>query len=305
MKDNIDRRSVIKKLGIGAGAMLMPQLGNSQKFDEEGNGKKVLTIAHITDIHMRPELNAPMRFRQCMADIKSHKIDFFLNGGDTIYAADYVDIRRERVEEQWNLWQELRSELSEYEIYSCLGNHDMWWAAPDNMDRMYGKDYVVSQLGIPNRYYSFDKEGWHFIILDSNNGKAGSLDEEQRVWLQEDLKSLDQGSNVLIMSHYPILGVCTILDGGNHTDSAEIASLFYEHRDKKINCLSGHVHLLDTAQYNGVNYFCNGALSGFWWEEGNEQSKGKYWYKETPPGYAIVNLYHDGLIENKYYPHSF
>ena len=41
MKDNIDRRSVIKKIGVGAGAMLVPQLGNSQKRDEERNSKKV------------------------------------------------------------------------------------------------------------------------------------------------------------------------------------------------------------------------------------------------------------------------
>ncbi|WP_316749361.1 hypothetical protein [Pedobacter gandavensis] len=73
--------------------------------------------------------------------------------------------------------------------------------------------------------------------------------------------------------------------------------------DKKITCLSGHIHLLDAAEYNGVNYYCNGSLSGFWWEEGDKQSAGKGYYRETPPGDAILDLYEDGQVENKYIEH--
>ncbi len=302
----VSRRKVFKTLGLGIGAVFLPtSVKASEPKLPESKSNKVLTIAHITDVHIRPEHNAPNRFRKCLSEIKKHRVDFFLNGGDTIYAADYKDIKRNRVVVQWNIWNELRSEISEFDIYSCLGNHDMWWAAPDKSDEMYGKDYVVKQLKIPNRYYSFDKKGWHFIVLDSNNEDAGSLDNEQRLWLERDLEKLENGSNVLIMSHYPILGVSTILDGGNHTDSEYITSLFYKHSDKKISCLSGHVHLLDKATYNNVDYYCNGALSGYWWEEGDDKSVGKYWYKETPPGYAIIKLFDNGAVENVYYPHPF
>jgi 3',5'-cyclic AMP phosphodiesterase CpdA len=199
----------------------------------------------------------------------------------------------------------LRGEFSEYEVHSCLGNHDMWWAAPNKNHEMYGKDYVVKQLNIPKRYYSFTKKDWHFIVLDSNNSNAGSLDKEQRIWLENDLENLPEGASVLIMSHYPILGVCTIIDGGNHTDSDYITALFHEHKDKKIHCISGHVHLQDSALYNRVHYYCNGALSGFWWEDGDKNSAGKYWYRQTPPGYTIIDLFEDGTMLNTYYPHSF
>lgn len=263
--------------------------------------KKVLRLAHVTDIHIRPEYDAPNRFGKCLEEIKKHKIDFFLNGGDTIYAADYDNITRERVNEQWNIWQQLRNEFKEYEMHSCLGNHDMWWAAPDKDDAMYGKNYVVKQLYISNRYYSFDKNGWHFIILDSNNKNAGSLDDEQRQWLENNLAKLSQNTPVLIMTHYPILGVSTIIDGGNHTDSKYITDLFYKHNDKKINCISGHIHLLDSAMYNSASYFCN----GFWWEDGDKNSAGKYWYRQTPPGYAIIDLFEDGTVGNKYISHNF
>lgn len=301
----MERRDLIKNVSlIAALGTLQNPLKQFAKSDNDNNygRKKVLRIAHITDVHIRPEYNAPERFIKAMNEVKKHKIDFILNGGDSIYAADYKNITRERVKEQWEIWNKCNQAFSEYEIFGCLGNHDMWWSAPDKSDAMYGKDYVVKQLGISNRYYSFDKKGWHFIILDSNNQNAGSLDDEQRKWLENDLASLQQNQPVLVMSHYPILAVCTHIDGGNHTDAKYITDLFYKHKDKKITCISGHIHLLDRGWYNNVQYYCNGAMSGFWWEPGDKNSGGKSWYRQTPPGYAIITLFEDGSVENKYIP---
>jgi len=301
------RRDLVKGIGLVAGSLSLATAANiaNAAVVRPPKEKRVFRIAHITDIHIRPEHNAPNRFRQCMAAIKKHKVDFFMNGGDTIYAADYGNITRERVNEQWNIWKELRGEIANYEVHSCLGNHDMWWAAPDKNDAMYGKPHVVQQLGIANRYYSFNKGDWHFVVLDSNNKNAGSLDDEQRTWLEKDLSKLPKGTPVLCMSHYPILGVSTIMEGGNHTDSRYITNLFQQHADKKITCISGHIHLQDAAVYNNVHYYCNGALSGFWWEEGDKDSAGKGYYRETPSGYAILDLYADGTVVNEYIPHSF
>ena len=68
--------------------------------------KPALTVAHITDVHIRPQLNAPARFKECLRLVKKHKVDFILNGGDSIHAADYDDITRTRVNEQWDAWFE-------------------------------------------------------------------------------------------------------------------------------------------------------------------------------------------------------
>lgn len=299
------RRELLKYIGLSVGAVALSGTTSIVSAAEQRDKrKKVLRIAHITDVHIRPEENAPNRFIQCLEEIKRHKVDFFLNGGDTIFAADYGDISRERVNELWKVWSETTKTINGFEIHSCLGNHDMWWAAPDKQDPMYGKGHVVKQLGIPHRYYSFDKKDWHFIILDSNNN-GGSLDDEQRRWLENDLQAIPTGTPVICLSHYPILAACTHVDGGNHTDSKYISDLFYNHKDKKISCFSGHIHLLDNAVYNGVHYYCNGALSGFWWEAGNKESAGKTYYKQTPPGYAIIDLFDDGSVDNQYFPHSF
>jgi 3',5'-cyclic AMP phosphodiesterase CpdA len=303
----VKRRDALKHAGLLSAAIISGADAVQARVScDISKRKKVLRIAHITDVHIRPEYNAPVRFQQCLEEIKKHKPDFFLNGGDSIYAADYAHITQARVLEQWDIWEKCTKDTKGFEMYSCLGNHDMWWAAPGTQHEMYGKGYVIKRLGIPGRYYSFDKKGWHFIVLDSNNENAGSLDADQRMWLEKDLISLPADTPVLIMSHYPLLAACTHLDGGGmHTDFKYLVDLFYRHRDKIKTCISGHIHLLDRVVYNDVQYFCNGAMSGFWWEEGDKNSAGKNYCQQTPPGYAIIDLFEDGTVENKYHPHSY
>ncbi|WAC14893.1 metallophosphoesterase family protein [Dyadobacter pollutisoli] len=266
--------------------------------------KPVLTVAHITDVHIRAGDDAPARFKKCLEDVKKHDVDFFLNGGDSIHAADYKDVTREQMLEYWKIWDECTATLKDYEIHSCIGNHDPWWAAPSEQDEMYGKNYVVKRLKTPGRYYSFTKKGWHFIILDGNNSKI-SLDDVQFNWLKNDLEQLPAGTPVVLMSHYPILGATPILVGGGHSDSKQLKSLFYQHKDKVKICLSGHQHLQDSTFYNGVQYCCNGAMSGFWWGKGDAESAAPNYYQETPPGFAILKLYADGTVTNTYHPHAY
>ncbi|WP_028298679.1 metallophosphoesterase family protein [Olivibacter sitiensis] len=293
------RRAWIRKSGMLIGATMAAPINTSIAIE-----KPVLTVAHITDVHIRDVENIPARFKLCLKEVLKHKVDFFLNGGDAIHAADYEHVTREDMLSQWAVWDKCMEIIKGYEVYSCLGNHDMWWAAPSKEDAMYGKNYAVKRLKIPGRYHSFSKGAWHFIVLDSNN-QGVSLDEEQFVWLQEELESLPKNKPVLIMSHYPILGITPLLVGGGHADGKRLKDLFYTHSDKVKICLSGHQHLLDQCTYNDVQYCCNGAMSGFWWGEGDEESRGKGYYQETSPGYAILKLYKDGKVENQYFSHLF
>ncbi|SDT63341.1 Calcineurin-like phosphoesterase [Mucilaginibacter mallensis] len=267
--------------------------------------KLVLKVAHITDVHIAEGSNAPERFKSCLKQIiAKEKPDFFLNGGDSIMDASYDNVKQDQVIKLWSIWDDCIKELKDYEVHSCIGNHDSWWAAPNKSDEMYGKDYVVKRLGIPNRYYSFTKKNWHFIILDGNNSNI-SLDEEQFKWLEDELEKIPAAEPTLLMSHFPILGTTEVLVGGGHSDCKKLKNLFYKHRDKVKICLSGHNHLSDHTQYNDVLYCCNGAMSGFWWGKGDAESAGPGYYLETPPGYAMLELYEDGTVENKYIPHTF
>lgn len=291
------RREFFGKAGVATSAFL----ASGATFAESVEKKAPLKVAHITDVHIRPEENVPQRAIAWLEKVKSHQPDFFLNGGDTINDASYDGVSRERTLEQWEAWDEFRGQISDFEVYSCIGNHDSWWDVADKADEMYGKPYVVKRLEIPATYYSFDKGNWHFVIIDGNH-EGISLGAEQMEWLKNDLEALAPNTPTLIMSHFPITSVTDALVGGQHKDHRELKALFYTHRDKVKVCLSGHQHMLDRAWYNGIHYFCNGSLSGFWWGEGDEQSAGKQYYLETPPGYAILELFEDGEVKNTYYP---
>ena len=76
-----------------------------------------------------------------------------------------------------------------------------------------------------------------------------------------------------------------------HTDSADLVTLFYQYPNVK-TALSGHTHLLDRVDYNGVVYLCNGAVSGNWWKSDM--------HYQTKAGYALIDLYDDGAVERTY-----
>jgi 3',5'-cyclic AMP phosphodiesterase CpdA len=304
----IKRRSLIKAIGLAAGAAVsggLPALAAAPETRDSKKKKLALTVAHITDVHIKASENVPERFKNCLKHIvSSHKPDFFLNGGDSINDASYDNVVHDQVIQQWGIWDGCMKELDKYELYSCIGNHDPWWKAPSKEHEMYGKDYVVKRLKIPHRYYHFTKKNWHFIILDGNNSKI-SLDQEQYDWLEAELAKIPANAPVLLMSHFPILGTTQVLVGGGHSDCKKLKDLFYKHKDKVRICLSGHNHLSDHTSYNGVLYCCNGAMSGFWWGKGDAESAGPGYYLETPPGYAMLKLYEDGTVENEYFPHTY
>jgi 3',5'-cyclic AMP phosphodiesterase CpdA len=301
------RRDLITKIGLATGAITLNSIVSASAITPEKKAKKVLKIAHITDVHIRPEYNAVARFKKCLEMVKKDKPDMILNGGDSIYAADYDDIKKERVVELWNCWKNSLAVVKGIPMYSVLGNHDMWWQGKG--DELYGKPGVLKMLGLQNSYYSFDKNGWHFIMLDSNHPKnPGMLDEDQWNWFVQDVQN-SQGKPILIMSHYPLLSCTGIVDNKpdfigpfkvsgsyNHLDIMKFIGVFNNNKNIKV-CLSGHIHLLDKVWYNDVSYLCNGAASGFWWEPGDD---GKSAYKQTVPGYSIINLYEDGSFDDQY-----
>ena len=174
----------------------------------------------------------------------------------------------------------------------------------------YGKKWAMEVLGLPHPYRSFDRAGWHFIVLDStfpqNDSYTAKLDDEQFEWLQAELQRTPATTHVLVLSHMPILSVCAYIDGNNektgnwvipgdwvHIDARRIVNLFHRHLNVKL-CLSGHMHQYDRADYDGVTYICSGAVCGNWWNTRTPQ------YYQTQPGYLMLDLYEDGTFESKY-----
>lgn len=275
--------------------------------------KRVLRIAHLTDVHVQPERNAAAGFAACLHHVQNQadKPDLILFGGDNIM--DSFDQTRERTRIQWDVWHRVLKAECSLPYQSCIGNHDVWGWGPKSgakpEDVGYGKAWAVEELRLPRRFYGFEKAGWKFLVLDSTqpnpnrHGYDGRLDEEQFAWLTAELRATLRTTPILILSHIPILAACAFLDGHNeksgdwvvpgswmHLDARKLTALFHQHGNVKV-CLSGHMHLVDAVQYLGTTYYCNGAVCGGWWKGKNQQ---------FAEGYALVDLYDDGTSTCEY-----
>ena len=259
-----------------------------------------LRVLHITDVHIRPEERAPERCETLLRLMRREagQVDLVLNTGDSIYAADYADISRERMLLQWDLWDSIvMREFSGIEVLSCLGNHDSWWAAPTEDDRMRGKSYAVERLGSPGRYYAVDRGPWKIIALDSNN--QGLFDTEQRQWLDAQFAGMPDEQPVLIMSHQPVLNYRALWDGMALWQKQIIDPL--HETSRRVAFISGHTHELDSIAFHNLSFYCNGAFSGFWWEPGPENDGSR---NGTQIGYAVLELFPDGRISCNYHGYT-
>ncbi|MDB5090677.1 MAG: metallophosphoesterase [Mucilaginibacter sp.] len=298
----MQRRSLLKNLGV---LLLIPVLPLKSTAADI---KPVLRVAHLTDIHLKDKWNAPARFAKCLYHVQQQKgVDFILNGGDVVF--DMNKENMDTINTQWNLWHKTIKADCSMPMHYALGNHDIWWNENDKGQAIYGKKYSMDQLQLTTPYYSFIKNGWKFIMLDSvhldidGTWYIGKLGDEQFGWLENELKATPVAMPVCVLSHIPILSATLMVDdiatgsnkweilgGDMHTDTNKIIDLFYRHPNVKL-CLSGHIHLRDKVVYNNVTYICNGAVSGAWWE-GNK--------RETAPGYGLIDFYADGSFSEQY-----
>jgi len=287
-----------------------------------------LRIAHLTDIHLQPELQAARGLATCFAHVQSRPAvasegmvgdvidtsppDLIITGGDTIMDAFEAD--RARTKLQWELWRKVKADHCGIEMHSVVGNHDVWgWdrakAGTTGTEPLYGKRWVCDEFGRELPYTSFDRGGWHIVLLDSifphEQTYIGRLDDAQWDWLERDLAAVDPATPVIIFSHIPILSATPLavagpstpgasgiaVPGGRiHVDGDRFQTLLAGRRNVKA-CASGHMHLVEQLDFQGVRYLCNGAVSAGWWKGRN---------RDTDFGYAVVDLFDDGTVERRY-----
>ncbi|MBN2514213.1 MAG: metallophosphoesterase [Sedimentisphaerales bacterium] len=313
----LDRRRFLSLSGSSLAGLTLATcsivLGNEVQSALDKKARRTLRLAHMTDLHVQPERWADKGLTACLHHVQNLKdrADLIITGGDTVMDSFSQDDQRATL--QWNLFHSIMKSECSLPVKSCVGNHDTWgWnkkkSKTSGQEPHWGKQRAIDELKIPNRFYSFDQAGWHFIILDGThtdgkNGYIAKLDEEQFSWLSSDLANTPSSKPVLIVSHQPILSIASLFRGDNQNegvwtipsarmlvDAGILKDLFKKHPDVKL-CLSGHLHLVDCVHYCGVTYLCNGAVSGAWWKGDNQ---------ECDEGYGLIDLYEDGTFAHQY-----
>jgi 3',5'-cyclic-AMP phosphodiesterase len=296
----MQRRDLLRQAGLLAGGISLPSFikaNSKQTTSTIATPKRVLRIAHITDVHIQPLIGAAKGFERCLHHIQNQEIkpDFIINSGDCVMDAHRR--KHENVQKQWTLFNEVLKTENSLPIHHLVGNHDICCEGDSESNFEDGKKWAMDEMSLDKRFYSFDKKDWHFVMLDSV--------QKKKDWLRHELKQVPDNKPTMVISHIPILSACVFFDGDNmkdkenkwevpgswmHTDAKQISEVFDHHKNVKL-AVSGHIHLTDRVDYNGVSYCCNGAVSGKWWF-------GKY--QHTEAGYAIIDLFDDGSFTNTY-----
>lgn len=311
--ESVNRKSFIRALGLlGAGSLLggrataanLPAQ-NEPPVNYAPIPKRVLRVAHLTDIHVKNEYTAEYGMAAALHAVNNlqDKPDFIINGGDAIMNA--ASISKSAIKQQWDSFNRILTNENSLPIYNCIGNHDLYgWITP-SADHAESKKWAMDEYQLKKSYYSFNTAGWKIIVLDSIHGRKsvpgyfGKLDEVQMEWLKNELKNTDASTHICVVSHIPILAICCLFDNdvtsmgkmrisdnNMHSDSEELVKLFYARQNVRA-CLSGHIHLIDYVNYLGTEYFCNGAVAGEWW-------KGKH--QQFDPAFCLMNLYDNGTV---------
>ena len=251
---------------------------------------KPLRMGIISDLHHGLEPTATSRLEAFIAVANERKLDCIMQLGD-------FNFGKPESRECMDSWERFKGNK-----YHVLGNHDMDFKT---------KEQMLDFWGMPGRYYSFDKNGYHFIVMDRNNlktpdgyvhytnanfyvdsGMRGHADPEQLEWLRADLESTKLPS--IVFMHQGLGMQDEAYPKGS--SKAEVEAVFDSvNRDSGTNrvvaCFCGHHHLDRYNIKNGIHYVWINSASYYW--------VGDKYGRMAPyrdPLFAIVSFYPDGLI---------
>jgi hypothetical protein len=260
-----------------------------EKKPESGNQ---FNFAFLTDAHLNYGDNGCWDgMKMAVENAKSNGIDFIMTGGDNVeIAAIENDSVATKLCKDYNKFIE-RSGIT---FYPAIGNNDQFWGTGGtdslNGERLFEK-YVHKS------YYSFNHKGWHFIVLNTPQPSNGRfcVNEEQKQWLVNDLKKVQDSMPIIVSAHVPFLSVNRGMLEGKYSENdsfsnfREIWDLFAGKKLKLV--LQGHWHVYEEIKIYGVQFITAGAVCAKWWTGPNNG---------TEEGYLLVTIHDQNSFSWKY-----
>jgi len=254
---------------------------------------KTVKFGVISDVHQDVMHDGVKRLRMFVDEMNVEGADFIIQLGDFCRPYDYN-------EDFLSIFN--NHEGAEYHV---IGNHEM--------DGGFSRDSVVKYFGMENNYYSYDQNGFHFIVLDGNdknpdpNGASGYsrfIGEEQFEWLRTDLEATE--NQVVIFSHQGLQGVYPV------ENDTEVRALLESTNEKAgyqkvIASFNGHSHADTVFRINDI-YYIEVNSSSYEWLGGDyiHESYSKEIHEEYPwisytapyekPLWALIEISSKGEI---------
>ena len=302
------RRSLITAAGLATGASAATTSSDRTSWSES------LRLVFATDTHLMQ--NDALRSEEGLAAaveaIKElqPRPDLIVCGGDLTDPLPNLDYPAadKLLDRFFGIWKPLHS----IETHYVFGNHDLVGTRNPLVSRhdpRFGKGLFEKRLGLPRLYYSFEKQGWRFIILDDvclnpDGSYYAEYQADQLDFVQSELKAYNEKPTV-IAGHVPtvspfgtLAGFAKFLGTNFKMPSSLISrngkSLINVIRNSKANVklvLAGHLHHQERIEADGVCYLNGGAICGNWW-------KGPM--VGCSEGFNVIDLHPDGSFAIAY-----
>jgi 3',5'-cyclic-AMP phosphodiesterase len=263
------------------------------------NEKKYDTVKFgiCSDVHLPTMHDSEYRLQTFIDSMNSSKPDFIIVLGDF----GTPDPKYGYLFDIWNSFSG--------DKYHVIGNHEM--------DGGYSLEAALEYRKMNNSYYSFNKNGFHFIVLDGNDkidenatGYKQFIGIDQQKWLINDLNKAE--GFTVIFSHQGL----TFSPGAEQKygvkNSKEIQKILENHnaqnpKRKVIACFNGHTHYDYAERINNIWYVTINSMSYQWMGEEykhvrySQQIDKEYkWIKYTAPHkeplFTIVEISSEGFI---------
>lgn len=284
---------MINKLLYFLVLVLVAQNLSAQKYN-------TVKLGLCTDVHLPTMHDSEYRITTFIDAMKKEKPDFIIELGDfgtpDPKYAKYFDI--------WNSFPG--------EKYHVIGNHEM--------DGGTSREKALEYRNMKTGYYSFDKNGFHFIVLDGNDKKNPEakgyqqyIGTEQLKWLKTELEK--SKNPVVIFSHQGLAHYSSADEEYGVENYKQMQEILETHNKnnphtKVIACFNGHTHYDFAETINGIWYVTITSMSYHWLGDNyqhirysEEVDKNFKWIKYTAPFkeplFTTVEISSKGTIKIK------
>ncbi|GAB1452152.1 hypothetical protein MASR2M47_22080 [Draconibacterium sp.] len=268
---------IYRKEMIGFLTLLLLVVGFSS------SGKKhysVVKIGMCTDVHLPTMHDSEYRITTFIDAMKKEKPDFIIELGD-------FGTPEPKYAKYFDIWNSFPGDK-----YHVIGNHEM--------DGGTSREKAIEYRDMKSGYYSFEKNGFHFIVLDGNDKKDPEakgykqfIGPQQVEWLQAELAKTEYP--VVIFSHQGLAHYSSADEEYGVENYKQMQQILETHNAKNpqkkvLGCFNGHTHYDYAENINGIWYITITSMSYHWLGDNyecvrysDEVDKNFKWIKYTAP----------------------
>lgn len=271
----MNRKEFLTKTGLASGALLFPH------YPELKPPYKKVRFGVIADLHQDIMHDGPERLSAFIEEMNARVPDFIIQLGD------FCVPKKENLP-LMDIWARFKGPN-----YHVIGNHDT--------DGGYNRDQVVAFWKAKAKYYSFDVNGFHFVVLDGNEhnesesrspGYARFISRAQLEWLKNDLANT--ALSTIVCCHQGLDNDAGGLENGTLLRYT-LEQANQGNRKKVILVLTGHHHQDYYNHINGIHYVQINSASYQWLGDKYKEIRYSEVVDKTHPNIKYTVPYKDPL----------